>query len=417
MEQRRVVVTGVGAITPLGNSAAEFWNNLIAGKSGAGPITRFDASKFKTRFACEVKGYDAKNHFDVKDARKMDLFTQFAMVAAMQAVEDAGILSDRLNKRRVGVIWGSGNGGFMTFQEQVMEFAKGDGTPRFNPFFIPKVIPDIASGWISMKYGFMGPNFITVSACATSTTSLIDAMNYIRWNKADVIIAGGSEAAINESGIGGFGALKALSTRNDDPATASRPFDATRDGFVMGEGGAALVLEAYEHAIARGAKIYAEVVGGGMSADAYHLTSTHPEGEGALLGMQLALEEAGLQPHDVDYLNVHATSTPLGDESEAKAVTRLFGSAPTHLNISATKSATGHLLGGAGAIEALVCVLAAKHDVVPATINTSQVDPQISPALNLTLGKAVQKKVNVAMSNTFGFGGHNATLVVRKYQA
>jgi 3-oxoacyl-[acyl-carrier-protein] synthase II len=415
MDQRRVVVTGLGGITPLGNNINDFWNNLIAGKSGAAAISRFDVSKFKTKFACEVKGYDPKAYFEVKDARKMDLFTQYAMVAATQAVEDSGMLSDKLNKRRVGVIWGSGNGGFLTFQEQVMEFAKGDGTPRFNPFFIPKVIPDIASGWISMKYGFMGPNFITVSACATSTTSIIEAMNYIRWNKADIIVAGGSEAAINESGIGGFGALKALSTRNDSPETASRPFDETRDGFVMGEGGVALVLEAYEHAVARGAKIYCEVGGGGMSADAYHLTSTHPEGEGALLGMQLALEDSDLTATDVDYLNVHATSTPLGDESEMKAVTRLFGNAPAHLNVSATKSATGHLLGGAGAIEAAICILSVKNDVIPATINTTKVDPAMPSGLNLTLGKPVKKKVNVAMSNTFGFGGHNATLVVKKF--
>jgi 3-oxoacyl-[acyl-carrier-protein] synthase II len=414
MNQRRVVVTGAGAITPLGNNVNDFWSNLVAGKSGAAPITRFDTSKFKTKFACEVKGYSAADHFEVKEGRKMDLFTQFAMVAAVQAVEDSGIMTSNVNKRRVGVIWGSGNGGFLTFQEQVLEYAKGDGTPRFSPFFIPKVIPDIAAGWISMRYGFMGPNFITVSACATSTTSLIDASNYIRWNKADVIIAGGSEAAINESGIGGFGALKALSTRNDDPSTASRPFDATRDGFVMGEGGVALVLEAYEHAIARGAKIYAEIVGGGMSADAYHLTSTHPEGEGALLGMQLALEEAGLSPLDVDYLNVHATSTPAGDESEAKAVTRLFGTEASELNISATKSATGHLLGGAGAIEALICVLAVRDDLIPGTINTKTVDPLVPQGLNLTLGSSVRKTVNVAMSNTFGFGGHNATLVVKK---
>ncbi len=414
MELRRVVVTGVGAITPLGNTVSDFWNNLLAGKSGAAPITRFDTSKFKTRFACEVKGYDPKNHFDVKEVRKMDLFTQYAMVAATQAVEDAGINHDKINKRRVGVIWGSGNGGFLTFQEQVMEFAKGDGTPRFNPFFIPKVIPDIAAGWISMKYGFMGPNFITVSACATSTTSIIEAMNYIRWNKADIIVAGGSEAAINESGIGGFGALKALSTRNDSPATASRPFDTTRDGFVMGEGGVALVLESYDHAVARGAKIYAEVAGGGMSADAYHLTSTHPEGEGAFLGMQLALEEAGVTPQEVDYLNVHATSTLLGDGSETKAIVKLFGNNPTHLNISATKSATGHLLGGAGAIEALICVLAVRDNIIPATINTTDVDPAVPSTLNLTLGSKVNKTVNVALSNTFGFGGHNASLVVRK---
>ncbi|MBA4146035.1 MAG: beta-ketoacyl-[acyl-carrier-protein] synthase II [Azospira oryzae] len=416
MSQRRVVVTGTGAITPLGNSVTDFWNNLLAGKSGAGPITRFDTSKFKTHFACEVKGYDPKEHFEVKEARKMDLFTQYAIVSATQAVEDSGMNLDKINKRRVGVIWGSGNGGFLTFQEQVMEFAKGDGTPRFSPFFIPKVIPDIAAGWISMKYGFMGPNFITVSACATSTTSLIEAFNYIKWNKADIMIAGGSEAAINESGIGGFGALKALSTRNDDPQSASRPFDESRDGFVMGEGGVALVLEDYEHAKARGAKIYAEIAGGGMSADAYHLTSTHPEGEGAYLGMQLALEEAGLQPADVDYLNVHATSTPLGDESESKAIVRFFGNDPQHLNISATKSATGHLLGGAGAIEALICVLAVQNDVVPATINTQTVDPVIPATLNLTLGSKVHKPVNVAMSNTFGFGGHNATMVMKKWK-
>lgn len=414
MNIRRVVVTGAGAITPLGNSANDFWQNLIAGKSGAAPITRFDTTKFKTKFACEVKGFDPRDHFDVKEGRKMDLFTQYAMVAATQAVEDSGINNANVNKRRVGVIWGSGNGGFQTFQEQVTEFARGDGTPRFSPFFIPKVIPDIASGWISMKYGFMGPNFITVSACATSTTSIIDAMNYIRWNKADVIIAGGSEAAVNESGIGGFGALKALSTRNDSPATASRPFDESRDGFVMGEGGVALVLEEYEHARARGTRIYAEVVGGGMSADAYHLTSTHPEGEGAFLGMQLALEDAELKPADVDYLNVHATSTPAGDESETKAVTRLFGSNPSHLNISATKSATGHLLGGAGAIEALICIYAVNNDLIPATINTQKIDPLVPQGLNLTLGSPVKKTVNVAMSNTFGFGGHNATLVVRK---
>lgn len=411
---RRVVVTGLGGITPLGNNINDFWTNLLAGKSGAAPITRFDVTKFKTKFACEVKGYDPKAHFEVKEARKMDMFTQFAMIAATEAVEDSGMLSDRLNKRRVGVIWGSGNGGFLTFQEQVLEFAKGDGTPRFNPFFIPKVIPDIASGWISMKYGFMGPNFITVSACATSTTSIIEAMNYIKWNKADIIVAGGSEAAINESGIGGFGALKALSTRNESPETASRPFDETRDGFVMGEGGVALVLEAYDHAVARGAKIYCEVGGGGMSADAYHLTSTHPEGEGAFLGMQLALDDAELTVADVDYLNVHATSTPLGDESETKAVKRLFGESPSHLNISATKSATGHLLGGAGAIEAAICVLAVKNDIIPATINTKAVDPAVPAGLNLTLGTPVKKKVNVAMSNTFGFGGHNATLVVKK---
>lgn len=412
----RVVITGAGALTPLGNSVTAFWHKLVAGESGAARITRFDTSKFKTHFACEVKGYDARDFFDVKEVRKLDLFSQYAVVAATQAIEDSGLLKAHINKHRIGVIWGSGNGGFLTFQEQVTEFVKGDGTPRFSPFFIPKVIPDIAAGWISMKYGLMGPNFITVSACATSTTSLIDAMNYIRWGKADAIIAGGSEAAINESGIGGFGALKALSTRNDEPATASRPFDATRDGFVMGEGGVALVLESLDHALKRGARIYAEVAGGGMSADAYHLTSTHPEGLGAWLGMQNALEDADLAPADVDYLNVHATSTPLGDESEARAVVKLFGNAPEHLHISATKSATGHLLGAAGAIEALVCTLAVQHDVVPATINTQQVDAAIPSGLNLTLGHPVKKRVNVAMSNTFGFGGHNATLIVKKFQ-
>ena len=412
---RRVVITGTGAITPLGNNVTDFWSNLIAGKSGAANITRFDTTKFKTHFACEVKGYDPKNHFDIKEARKMDLFTQYAMVAATQAVEDSNMNLEKTNKRRVGVIWGSGNGGFLTFQEQVTEFNKGDGTPRFSPFFIPKVIPDIVAGWISMKYGFMGPNFITVSACATSTTSIIEAFNYIRWNKADIIIAGGSEAAINESGIGGFGALKALSTRNESPESASRPFDETRDGFVMGEGGVALVLEEYEHAVARGAKIYAEVVGGGMSADAYHLTSTHPEGEGALLGMQLALEEANLKPTEVDYLNVHATSTPAGDESETKSVVRLFGENPTHLNISATKSATGHLLGAAGAIEALICILAVQNNIVPPTINTTKRDALVPASLNLTLETKITKEINVAMSNTFGFGGHNATVVIKKF--
>jgi 3-oxoacyl-[acyl-carrier-protein] synthase II len=416
LNPRRVVVTGAGAITPIGNNVEDFWNNLLVGKSGAGPITRFDSSKFKTHFACEVKGYDPKKYFAAKEIRKMDLFTQFAMIASTQAVEDAAINNNNINKRRVGVIWGSGNGGFLTFQEQVAEFIKGDGTPRFSPFFIPKVIPDIASGWISIKYGFMGPNFITVSACATSTTSIVEAMNHIRWNKADIIVAGGSEAAINESGIGGFGALKALSTRNDDPSTASRPFDVTRDGFVMGEGGVALVLEEYEHAKARGAKIYGEVAGGGMSADAYHLTSTHPEGEGAFLGMQAALEDASLTPADVDYLNVHATSTTLGDESEIKAVLKLFGDDPKHLHISATKSATGHLLGGAGAIEALICLLTVKNDVIPATINTKQVDPAMPSSINLTLGKSISKKVDVALSNTFGFGGHNASLIVKKFK-
>lgn len=417
MNQKRVVVTGLGALTPIGNSAPEYWSNLIEGKSGAAPITHFDSTKFKTRFACEIKGFEFEKYFDRPELRKMDKFTQYAMVAADEAIKDSMMDLEKINKRKVGVIWGSGNGGFQTFQEQVMEFAKGDGTPRFNPFFIPKVIADIASGWISIKYGFMGPNFTTISACATSTTAIIDAFNYIRWGKANIIITGGSEAAINEAGIGGFNAAKALSQRNDDPLTASRPFDKDRDGFVMGEGAGALVLEEFEHAINRGAKIYAEVAGGGMSADAYHLTGTHPEGEGALLGMQEALADANMSPADIDYLNAHATSTPLGDLSETKAMIRLFGNDPRHLNISATKSATGHLLGAAGAIEAIASIMAVKEDIVPPTINTQHIDEAIASALNLTLGKKVSKTVNAAMSNTFGFGGHNATAIFKKFVA
>ena len=415
MNQRRVVVTGLGAITPIGNNIPDFWNNLIEGKSGAGSITHFDTSKFKTKFACEVKGFEFDKYFDRPELRKMDKFTQFAMIAADEAIKDALLDLEKIDKRKVGVIWGSGNGGFQTFQEQVIEFAKGDGTPRFNPFFIPKVIADIASGWISIKYGFMGLNFTTISACATSTTAIIDAFNYVKWGKANIIVTGGSEAAINEAGIGGFNASKALSQRNDDPLTASRPFDKDRDGFVMGEGAGALILEEYEHAKKRGAKIYAEVAGGGMSADAYHLTGTHPEGEGALLGMQDALDDAGMKPSDIDYLNAHATSTPLGDISETKAMLRLFGENPTHLNVSATKSATGHLLGAAGAIEAIASILAVKNDIIPPTINTQNVDPEIKGSLNLTLGKKVSKKVNAAMSNTFGFGGHNATAIFKKH--
>jgi 3-oxoacyl-[acyl-carrier-protein] synthase II len=416
MNQKRVVVTGLGALTPIGNSAPEFWTNLIEGKSGATPITHFDASKFKTRFACEIKGFEFEKYFDRPELRKMDKFTQYAMVAADEAIKDSQLDLEKINKRRVGVIWGSGNGGFQTFQEQVMEFAKGDGTPRFNPFFIPKVIADIASGWISIKYGFMGLNFTTISACATSTTAIIDAFNYVRWGKANIIVTGGSEAAINEAGIGGFNASKALSQRNEDPTTASRPFDKDRDGFVMGEGAGALILEEYEHAKNRGAKIYAEVAGGGMSADAYHLTGTHPEGEGALLGMQEALDDANMKPSDIDYLNAHATSTPLGDLSETKAMIRLFGSDPRHLNVSATKSATGHLLGAAGAIEAIASIMAVKQDIIPPTINTQHIDEAIAGSLNLTLGKKVSKKVNAAMSNTFGFGGHNATAIFKKYR-
>ncbi len=411
---KKVVVTGMGAVTPLGNSLTEFWNNLVEGKSGAATITKFDASKFKTRFACEVKDFDPANHFEKSEIRKMDPFVQYALVSSTEAIRDSAIDVDTIDKTRVGVIWGSGNGGFFTFQQEVTEFARGDGTPRINPFFIPKVIVDIAAGWISMRYGFMGPNFSTVSACATSSTAIIDAMNYIRWGKADVIITGGSEAPINEAGVGGFSAMKALSTRNDNPQRASRPFDADRDGFVMGEGGCALVLEEYEHARRRGARIYAEVAGGGMSADAYHLTATHPEGKGAMLGMQWALEDAGLTPADVDYLNPHATSTPMGDVSEMKAVTKVFGDNPTRLHISATKSAVGHMLGAAGAAEAIICIKAISEGLIPPTINTTNLDPEMPSGLNVVLRNSIRKEVNVAMSNTFGFGGHNASVVFRK---
>ncbi len=414
MQQRRVVVTGLGALTPLGNSVPAFWNNLISGKSGAAPITKFDTTKFKTKFACEVKDFNPLDHFEKQDVRKIDPFTQYALVSTEEAIRDSNLDLDKIDKTRVGVIWGSGNGGFQTFQYEVMEFAKGDGTPRFNPYFIPKVIVDIASGWISIKYGFMGLNFTTVSACATSTTAIIDAMNYIRWNKADIIVTGGSEAAVNQAGIGGFGALKALSTRNDDPQTASRPFDIGRDGFVMGEGGGALILEEYEHAKARGAKIYAEVAGGGMSADAYHLTATHPEGTGAMLGMKWALEDANLSPAEVDYLNPHATSTPVGDESEMKAVSKFFGAHTEKLLLSATKSATGHLLGGAGAIEAIICIKSIHEGIVPPTINTQEIDPALPDGLNIVLGKSIKQNIRVAMSNTFGFGGHNASAVFVK---
>jgi 3-oxoacyl-[acyl-carrier-protein] synthase II len=414
MQQRKVVVTGLGALTPLGNNVPDFWNNLIAGKSGAALIRKFDTTKFKTKFACELKGFDPLNYFEKADVRKMDPFTHYAMVATAEALKDSNLDLDKIDKTRVGVIWGSGNGGFYTFQQEIMDFARGDGTPRINPYFIPKVIVDIAAGWISIKYGFMGPNFCTVSACATSTTAIIDAMNYIRWGKADIIVAGGSEAAVNEAGIGGFNALKALSTRNDDPAKASRPFDVDRDGFVMGEGAGSLILEEYEHAKRRGAKIYAEVAGGGMSADAYHLTATHPEGAGAMLGMKWALEDAGLKPEDVDYLNPHATSTPVGDESEMKAVSKFFGDHTRKLHISATKSATGHLLGGAGAIEAIISIKAIQEGIIPPTINTVNIDPTMPAGLNIVTGQQVTKKINVAMSNTFGFGGHNATAVFKK---
>lgn len=411
---KRVVITGLGALTPIGNNLDDFWQALIAGKSGAAPITKFDASKFKTRFACELKDFNPLDHIDRKEARRYDLFTQYALIAAQEAIEHAKINFDDLDRNRIGVIWGSGNGGIGTFQDQVMEFAQGDGTPRFSPFLIPKMIVDIASGVISIKHGLRGVNFTTVSACATSTTAIIDAFNHIRWGKANMIITGGSEATIIESAMGGFGAAKALSTNNDDPEKACRPFDTTRDGFVMGEGAGALILEEHDHAVARGANIIAEVRGGGMAADAYHLTGTHPEGEGAYLGMIEALDEAGIQKEEIDYINTHATSTPLGDTSELIAVERVFGANPD-FNISATKSMTGHLLGAAGAIEAIACIKAIQHGIIPPTINTEKVEERFDGKFDFTLGKAVKREVNYAMSNTFGFGGHIATAVFGKY--
>ena len=413
-ELKRVVVTGLGALTPIGNNTKDFWENLLAGKSGATQITKFDTTNFKTKFACEIKGFNALDFIDKTEVRKMDPFSHYAVVAADEAVKDAGIDNDSIDKNKVGVIWGSGNGGFFTFQEQIAEYTAGGKIPRFNPFFIPKVIVDIAAGWISMKYGFRGANYCTVSACATSNTAIVDAFNYIRLGKANIIISGGSEAPICEAGIGGFNACKALSTRNDSPETAARPFNIDRDGFVMGEGAGAVVLEEYEHAKARGAKIYAEIVGGGMSADAYHLTATHPEGVGAILGMQAALDDAEITVNDIDYLNAHATSTPLGDMSELKAVSKLFSNSP-NLSISATKSMTGHLLGAAGAVEAIASIMAIKENVIPPTINTVELDPNIPQGLDIILGKKKEKIVNYAMSNTFGFGGHNATVIFKKY--
>lgn len=413
---KRVVITGMGALTPIGNSVEEFWQALVKGTSGAGPIRKFDPSKFKTHFACELKDIDTASFFEKNEARKYDAFTQYALIAADEAIRNAGLDFDALNRNRIGVIWGSGNGGIQTFEEQVTEFALGDGTPRFSPFLVPKMIVDIAAGVISIKHGLRGINFTTVSACATSNTAIIDAFNYLRWGKADVLITGGSEAPITRSALGGFGSSKALSTRNDSPLTASRPFDVSRDGFVMGEGAGALVLETLEHALQRNAPILAEIVGGGMAADAYHLTGTHPEGEGAYLGMAEALADAGLQPGDIDYLNAHATSTPMGDTSELKAVERLFGKAPK-LHISATKSMTGHLLGAAGAVEAIACVRAVRDGIVPPTINTQEPDPEFAGRFDLTLGTAVRKNVRYAMSNTFGFGGHIATTVFKTYEA
>lgn len=414
-KMRRVVVTGLGALTPIGNDVPTYWENLKNGVSGAAPITYFDTEKFKTKFACELKDFDVKDHFHVKEIRQYDKFSLYALYAVDQAVKDANIDFETVNKNRVGVIWGSGNGGIQTFQDQMKEYCEGDGTPRFSPFFIPRILVDIAAGIISIKYGLRGVNFCPVSACATSNTALIEAFNQIKWDKADMIISGGSEAAINEASIGGFSSAKALSTRNDDPATASRPFDVTRDGFVMGEGAGAVILEEYEHAVKRGATIYAEVVGGGMAADAYHLTGTHPEGEGAVLGMQEAMREAGITADKIDYINMHATSTPLGDTSELIAAERVFGKNP-NLTISATKSMTGHLLGAAGAIEGIACILALKDGMVPPTINTTEIEPEYKDNYHFPMGKAVAKDVKYAMSNTFGFGGHIASVLFKKFE-
>ena len=414
MELKRVVVTGLGALTPIGNTKDEYWNGLISGKSGAAPITHFDAEKFKTQFACEVKNFNVTDFIDRKLARKMDKFSQYAMVASDEAITDANLDLNSLNKYRVGVIWGAGIGGLETFQDEVLSHAKGDGTPRFNPFFIPKMIADIAPGNISIKYGFMGPNYTTVSACASSANSMIDALNTIRLGHCDVVITGGSEAAVTIAGMGGFNAMHAMSTRNDSPETASRPFDANRDGFVLGEGAGSIVLEDYEHAKARGAKIYAEVVGGGLSSDAYHMTAPHPDGIGVVAVMKNCLENAGLNPEDVDHINTHGTSTPLGDVAELKAISEVFGSHAKHININSTKSMTGHLLGAAGAIEAIASILALEHGIIPPTINHETVDENIDPELNLTLNKAQKRDIKVAMSNTFGFGGHNACVLFKK---
>ncbi|MGR7812686.1 beta-ketoacyl-ACP synthase II [Lacinutrix undariae] len=414
MELKRVVVTGLGALTPIGNTKDEYWDALISGKSGAAPITYFDTEKFKTKFACELKNFTATDFLDRKEARKMDRFTQYAMVASDEAIADAKLDLDKVNKLRVGVIWGAGIGGLETFQNEVLNFAQGDGTPRFNPFFIPKMIADIAPGNISIKNGFMGPNYTTVSACASSANAMIDALNYIRLGHCDVIVTGGSEAAVTIAGMGGFNAMHALSTRNESPTTASRPFDATRDGFVLGEGAGAIILEEYEHAKARGAKIYAEVLGGGMSSDAYHMTAPHPEGIGVIAVMKNCLENAGLKPEDVDHINTHGTSTSLGDVAELKAISEVFGDHAKNININSTKSMTGHLLGAAGAVESIASILAIEHGIVPPTINHNVVDENIDAKLNLTLNKAQKRDVKVAMSNTFGFGGHNACVVFKK---
>jgi 3-oxoacyl-[acyl-carrier-protein] synthase II len=414
MELKRVVITGLGAITPIGNTVQDYWNGLLNGVSGADRITLFDASKFKTQFACELKNFNPEDFMDRKEARKLDPFVQYAMASVDEAVKDAKIDFTTLNPDRAGVIWGSGIGGLRTFIDEITEFNKGDGTPRFNPFFIPKMIIDIAPGHISIKYGLRGPNFATVSACASSTNAIIDAYNYIRLGMADLMVTGGSEAGVNEASVGGFNAMHALSTRNDSPTTASRPFDLDREGFVIGEGAGALILEEYQHAINRGATIYAEIAGGGMSADANHITAPHPEGLGALNVMKNALSDANMTPQDIDYINVHGTSTPLGDISEATAIIRLFGDRAFEINISSTKSMTGHLLGAAGVIETIASILSVKNNIVPPTINHFTDDPQFDPRLNLTFNKAQHREVRAALSNTFGFGGHNASVIVKK---
>ncbi len=415
MELKRVVVTGLGALTPIGNNLSEYWEGLKSGKSGSAPITYFDTERFKTKFACELKNFNSLDHFDRKEARKLDRFAQYALVASDEAIADAGFNQDTLDKFRVGVIWGAGIGGLETFQDEMISYGEGDGTPRFNPFFIPKMIADIAPGNISIKHGFMGPNYATVSACASSANAIIDALNYIRLGHCDVIVTGGSEAAVAIAGMGGFNAMHALSTLNESPETASRPFDATRDGFVLGEGAGALVLEEYEHAKARGAKIYAEVVGGGLSSDAYHMTAPHPEGLGVERVMLNCLRDAGITPEQVDAINTHGTSTPLGDVAELKAIVNVFGDHAPNININSTKSMTGHLLGAAGAVEAIASILAMNHSLVPPTINHTTVDENIDPRLNLTLNKAQEREITYAMSNTFGFGGHNACVLLKKY--
>lgn len=414
MTFKRVVITGAGALTPIGNTLREYWENLKKGTSGAAPITKFDTSKFRTKFACEVNNFDVGNFMDRKEARKLDPFAQYAMVVADEAIADSNLPVADMNPDRIGVIWGSGIGGLLTFQEEVRSFAAGDGTPRFNPFFIPKMIPDLSAGHISIKYGFRGPNFVTVSACASSTNAIYDAFTYLKLGKADVIVSGGSEAAVCIAGIGGFNAMKALSERNDSPETASRPYDKDRDGFVLGEGAGALILEEYEHAKKRGAKIYAEVLGGGLSADAYHITAPHPDGAGIIKVMEHALQDAGINAGEVDYINTHGTSTPLGDIGEIRAIQKVFGDHAYRINISSTKSMTGHLLGAAGAIEALACLMAINESVVPPTINHFTDDPDLDSKLNLTFNQAQQRTVNVALSNTFGFGGHNASIIFKK---